>query len=204
MKKCLIILALVCCSGAQAQTAAAASPNASALQVVSSSFSTNDGMVTVLAEVKNTADIKASEVVLEARLKDADGKLIDVISEQSYGFVVPAGQQLAVRLFERAGAPVAKYATAEVKVVDAEFRRPAPPRNANANRSPWWIELLVSWGPMLLLIGVWLLFMRKYNGKDSYQSKLLDSMTEQNALLTRQVAALESVAASRSQPGTNG
>ena len=123
MKKCLIILALVCCSGAQAQTAAAASPNASALQVVSSSFSTNDGMVTVLAEVKNTADIKASEVVLEARLKDADGKLIDVISEQSYGFVVPAGQQLAVRLFERAGAPVAKYATAEVKVVDAEFRR---------------------------------------------------------------------------------
>jgi len=53
------------------------------------------------------------------------------------------------------------------------------------------VDMLVSWAPMILLIGVWVFIMRKYAGKNSPQRLSL-------ALMDRQVAALERIAKSLS------
>lgn len=47
------------------------------------------------------------------------------------------------------------------------------------------IELLVSWGPMLLLIGVWLFFMRRMRGT---QQKQQDYMAAVNGYVTEHLA----------------
>ncbi len=52
----------------------------------------------------------------------------------------------------------------------------------------------MAWGPMLLLIVVWLLLARKASSKGSFQERMLAGMQEQNALLGRQVSALEAIA----------
>ncbi len=48
-------------------------------------------------------------------------------------------------------------------------------------------EILLGWIPMLLLIGVWVYFMRQMKGKGSYgsrQDQILNEYTRHNELLT--------------------
>lgn len=46
-------------------------------------------------------------------------------------------------------------------------------------------EFFYSWGPMLLLIGVWAFFMRRFRGTQQQQS---DYMDEVRSYLTEQIA----------------
>lgn len=69
---------------------------------------------------------------------------------------------------------------------------------------PLLMEILVAWGPMLLLIGVWIFFMRKINRKDSPQAQSLRLIEQQNALFDAQNKLLERLAVAaeqRPQPG---
>ena len=47
------------------------------------------------------------------------------------------------------------------------------------------IEIAISWGPMLLLIGVWLFFMRRYRGTQQGQ---LEYMAEVKVYVTEHLA----------------
>ena len=47
---------------------------------------------------------------------------------------------------------------------------------------------------MILLILAWIFLARKYSGKGSNQAKMLTVIGEQNALLTKQISALETIA----------
>ena len=52
-----------------------------------------------------------------------------------------------------------------------------------------WVEILINWFPMLLLIGVWIFFLRRMRGGPSkYQTDCYD-------LARRQAEALERIAA---------
>lgn len=173
----------------------------SSVQVAETSVITskNDGplLVTVLGTLKNTTGKRIENLVIEAKLTDASGKVIDVLSERVYGLVVPAGQDVAFRLQAPAAAGPDAYAGARARVVSAEAHAPFTPRAAKSVPHPV-IDLLVSWGPMILLIAVWLFMMRRYSGKGSTQDKMLAAIGEQNTLLARQIAAIESIAAAAS------
>lgn len=171
---------------------------ASVLPVESPSFTVGkedgDPALTVLGQIKNTGTASAYSVVLEAVFTDASGKVIDVINDRNYDLVVPAGEQAAFRLQARPAAAAAAYDRVKVRVVSAEGRTANPKRETE---KPHVLkDLLISWGPMFLLIGVWIWLARKYNGKNSYQSKLLEAMHTQNELLAKQSAATESMAQS--------
>ena len=56
---------------------------------------------------------------------------------------------------------------------------------------PGLMEILLGILPMLLLIGAWYLFMRKYTGSRSVQGQCLEEMKAQSAALERIAAALE-------------
>lgn len=173
---------------------------AASVQVVEPSVTAaqRDGCVllTVLGSVKNNGGERVESLLVEAKLKDASGKTIDVISQPVHGLVVPAGQQVAFRLLAPAAAAPAMYAGVEARVVSAEAHVPfVPPPPARAENEPnVFVSLLVSWAPMLLLIAVWVLLARKFSGKGSTQDKMLTAIGEQNALLARQIAAIEAIA----------
>ena len=156
-------------------------------------------MLTVLGAFRNTSEAKAHNLVVEATLTDAQGKVIDVLTQPVYGVTVPPGKAVAFRVQGQAAAAPGAYAAVRARVTSGEtcLARPAPARPAP--KSPW-VDLLVSWGPMMLLILVWVLAMRRFSGKGSIQAKVLDAMNQQNALLARQSVALETLAAAAGVP----
>lgn len=176
-------------------------PSAS-VQIMDAAVKTSksDGLlfVTVLGTFKNTTESKIDNLVVEAKLTDTGGKVIDVLSQPIYGLVVPAGQQVAFRLQGPAAAAQGAYVGVEARVVSAEAHTSSIPRldQPETNR---FVDFLVSWGPMLLLIAVWIFLARKYSGKGSTQDKMLAAINEQNALLAKQVSAIEIIAAAAHQ-----
>lgn len=175
-------------------------PDAS-LQVINISVSTAKAqgpmLVTVIGELKNTTTEKIDNLILEAKLTDSSGKVIDVLSESMYGLVVPPGEQVSFRLQGPAATTQATYANAQVRVVSAEGHSKSNKQSSGESKSHF-AELAVSWGPMILLVLVWVFLARKYSGKGSNQDKMLTAINEQNALLTRQSAAVEAIAAALS------
>lgn len=177
------------------------------VQIVDAAVNTSksDGplFVTVLGAFKNITESKIDNLVVEAKLTDSSGKVIDVLSQPIYGLVVPAGQQVAFRLQGPAAATQGAYVGVQARVVSAEAHAPSAPRagKLEANR---FIDFLVSWGPMLLLIAVWIFLARKYSGKGSTQDKMLAAINEQNALLAKQASAIEIIAAAASQRNAAG
>ena len=63
-----------------------------------------------------------------------------------------------------AGKPFHIYAPADPGLVDKLIAEKVEVRAEPAEESPWYMTLLVSWFPMLLLIGVWIFFMRQMQG----------------------------------------
>lgn len=56
------------------------------------------------------------------------------------------------------------FAPADPGLVDKLLAQKVEVRAEPAEESPWYMTLLVSWFPMLLLIGVWIFFMRQMQG----------------------------------------
>ena len=175
----------------------------SAVQILHPTVSTSksDGPVvlTVLGTFKNTTPTKVDNLVVEAKLTDAQGKVIDVLSQPVYGVAVPAGQEVAFRVQGQAAASQSSYAGVQVRVTSGEAHLAKPTRQPSQEKSAW-LDVLLSWGPMLLLILVWVFLARRYSGKGSTQDKMLAAVNDQNALLARQLAAIESIAAAARPP----
>jgi len=172
-------------------------PN-NALKVVNTSVITSKSggapIVTVIGELRNNTNNKIDELVVEAKLTNSNGKVIDVISGPIYGLVIPAGQQVAFRLQEPAAADQSSYSGVKVRIISGEsYIHTRPLHNSKNNYSPY-TEILISWAPMILIILVWIVMAKKFSGKGSNQAKMLAALSEQNSLLEKQVAAIESIA----------
>ena len=151
-----------------------------------------------LVNVKNSSDTSAYNIVLEAKFLDSANKVIDVITQENYGIVVPAGKDVLLKLRDSISGAQVSYSKVEVRVLSADFRAPKSAfGSANPNNTKnAMIEFLISWGPMLLLIAVWIYMMRKYS--NGYQNKVLQFMDKQNELIAKQAAALELIATASS------
>lgn len=149
--------------------------------------------LTVIGTFKNTTANKIDNVVVEAKFMDSNKKVVDVMTQPVYGIVVPANQEVSFRLQGLLGASQNSYSAMEARVSSGETHIE---RQASKKKSEdsLFMTLLISWGPMLLLIGVWMLFMKKYNGKNSAQNRTLDLIAEQNLLFTKQLSAIENIA----------
>lgn len=121
-----------------------------AVQVVNAAVSTAkaDGplLVTVIGELKNTTNDKINDVVIEARLTDASGKVIDVLSESQYGLVVPPGEQVSFRLQGAAATTQAAYVGVQARVVSAQAHS-ASRRPSSRDGTDGFKEFAFSWGP---------------------------------------------------------
>jgi hypothetical protein len=169
-----------------------------AVQVIAPSFTATktDGpaLLTVLGTFRNTTESTVSDLVVEAKLLDASGKVIDVLTQPVYGVLVQAGQDVAFRMQGAAAEQPSAYASVQARVTSGETQQSRQPR-AEKDDGTQLSSLLMSWGPMLLLIVVWIYMARKYSGKGSVQDRTLDLIAEQNAILSKQLAAIESIAA---------
>lgn len=157
--------------------------------------------VASLGTIKNPTPTCFDEVVVEAKYFDANKRHVDTVVQRLYGVVIPANGEVSFRIYDAAAKTKADYVDQQVRILDADARNPI---RASKSQTHWLKEFLFSWGPMLLLIGVWLFAMRKLRGKDSPQERSLALMQQQlsvqelqNKELSRLAAAVERAVASR-------
>ena len=152
--------------------------------------------VFTIGEIRNNSDVTLDDIVVEARFFDADGKLIDVTVERLYSLRVPPSETVAFRLQSLALAEDGEYASHQVRLVSASESRPCPQASGNSSNSNFELlkKLLISAFPILLLIAVWIYFMRRYSGKNSPQNRSLDLIDKQNEMIQKQGEAIERIA----------
>ncbi|PAT31447.1 hypothetical protein [Vandammella animalimorsus] len=151
------------------------------------------GALTALGKATNTSDLALENPVFEVQFFDAQGKLIDAFNDVTYGLKLPPWQDMMVSLSGRARYEAGRYASAQIRLISGEFTEAGSHQHAPAFSQTVWMRLLLNWGPMLLLIGVWLWLVRR-SGGSTYSRDLLTLVQEQNQLLARQVAALKRLA----------
>ena len=153
------------------------------------------GLIIVLAKATNTSDKALQNPTFEARLFDAQGKLVDAFTDTSYDLVLMPGQEVAVRIMDRARFGAERYARAQMRLVFGKFDHPDEenPSGPGLNIGQTVRDLLMAWGPVLLLIGVWLWLIKRSNGLH-YQKEVLELMKSNNELQARQTAAIEKMA----------
>lgn len=170
------------------------------LSVVASSLdvASEEGrrMVTTLGTLKNSSLTCFDSVVVEIKYFDAKNNHIDTVTQPLYGIVAPPSQSVEFRIRDAAAKGKEEYSTQSLRVVSAEPRvaRGPRPTSSSPSSSNTFLELLISWGPMLLLIGVWIFFMQRMKRKDSPQVRNMLLFEQQNATLEAQNRLLERIA----------
>ncbi|WP_347485143.1 hypothetical protein ABFV80_003038 [Vandammella animalimorsus] len=202
MKHCFLLSATLTCAAAlAAATARAQAPGYDTVRLSNVDYSYSApaegkaccGALTALGKATNTSEQVLEDPVFEAQFFDAQGKLIDAFNELTFGLKLPPGQDMMVNLSGRARYDAGRYASVQIRLISGDFTEPSSGQHASALSHTVWMQLLLNWGPVLLLIGVWLWLVRRSCGT-TYSRDLLASVQEQNQLLARQVAALERLA----------
>jgi len=155
------------------------------------------GVITTLGTLKNASDACFSQLVAEVKYYDAKGTLIDVVTRPMYGLVVQSSKEVAFRVRDDADKPKDAYASSSIRVIAAEVKNSG---KTSPTQKQYWMDLFVSWGPMLMLIAVWLIFMRRFNGSKSVPQRSLAMLERQVQTLERVALALEKKSGNASAP----
>jgi len=139
--------------------------------------------ITCVGKVANKSDIAIKEVVFQVQYFNSANELVDTVNGYEYSYVVPPKEEIAFRVSGTAARKLSEdYASHKVIITSAKKDLPS----SSKKRNNFIIELLISWGPMLLLITVWIFFMRKYQGKNSPQKKIIGIQEKQYELIKKQ------------------
>ncbi|CUI06076.1 hypothetical protein [Massilia antarctica] len=147
-------------------------------------------MVTSLATLKNASADSVRDVMLEVKYFDANHVLVDTVTQPVDGLFVPASGEVAFRIREVAARAKEAYVSQEMRIISAVAIKP----HSKPSTLSVVLEFLASWGPMLLLIGMFVFFIKRASGKGSLQNRTLALVESQNILLEKKLRLLERLA----------
>jgi ATP-dependent Zn protease len=150
-------------------------------------------LLTALVKVKNNAASDASSITIEAKFLNSQGKVLDAITDTQYSVTLASGNDVILKLKDQSSIKKEDIAKVEARIVSANFRENKSNSMASTNKKSALLEFVISWGPMLLFIGVWIWLMRRYS--KGFQSEVLEQMKLQTAIIERQAIATEKIAA---------
>ncbi len=173
-----------------------APPDSSVLSISATSMEVSNEKnrlsVLTLGTIKNPANACFDDVVVEVRYFDSNNKHVDTIVQPLFGMVIPAEKDISFRVLDQAAKPKESYSTQTIRVLNAEPRFTKQSRNKST--ADIFKEVLISWGPILLLIAVWFYFMSTMRGKKSPQERILVMMEKQVASSDAQTRELARIA----------
>ncbi len=139
--------------------------------------------ISCIGKLKNSSNTPWEELVLEVQFFNSNNELVDTFTEYIYGTVVPAKDYAAFRIRDVADKNIKEYQNHKVRVTSA---RPVIKYKRTKSKSKTFTKIFISWFPMLLLIAVWIFFIRKYQGKNSPQKKIIELQEKQYLLIEDQ------------------
>ncbi|CUI06077.1 hypothetical protein [Massilia antarctica] len=155
------------------------------------SVSVDGRTATTFGTLKNSSANRVREVMFEVKYFDTKHALVDTFTRCVDNVIAPAAGEVAFRLREHLYQPAEAYVSQEVRVVSAEAIAPSPQQSA---LSPFMRELLITWLPLLALLGFLIYFMKRLIGKKSATTDALALMNAQIAHLGTQALMLERLA----------
>ena len=142
----------------------------------------NYNEITCVGKVANKLNIPIKEVVFQVQYFNDSGDLVDSVTGYDDSYIVPANGEIAFRVSDTASRSLKEdYVSHKVIITSAKQDLPSA-----KNKRNFIIELLISWGPMLILIAVWLFCIRKYHGKNSPQNRIIEIQEKQYELIKKQ------------------
>lgn len=158
------------------------------------SYSQNNGanFITVIGKMKSRSAVTLENIVLEVQFYNSNKVLIDSVSQELYSVVVPPSSDVTFRVRDDADKAKNQYSYHVIKVIGAE-QRDANQSNKK-KRSPGFLDFLISWGPIVVLIAVWVFFIRQMYKRNSPQNRSLALIDQQNKLFMHQNELLERLA----------
>jgi hypothetical protein len=145
-------------------------------------------LVTTLGTINNPSTACFDEVVLELSYFDKAGNLVDTTTQELRAVIALPKTSVNFRMVESVTKPNELYASQKARVISAENRY----SRKSKQKESLFQTLLTSFGPMILLILVWIVLQRKYSGK---KSQLHQAIEKQVALGEAQLKVLERMAA---------
>jgi len=148
-------------------------------------------VVTTLGTITNPTGVCFTDLVIEVQYFDAANQHVDTVVEPLAGVVSPADEPVEFRVQGAASKDARSYASQRVRVMDGSARwvkGGEPGHGAFA-------DLLLSWAPMLLLIAVWIVLVRRQAGVKGIQGRMLAIMQAQQAIQQEQQLAMQRIAA---------
>ena len=139
--------------------------------------------VTCLGTVENNSDKSWDEIVFQVQYFNSQNELIDTATDYNYSMVVPANDKITFRIRAGADRGQEEYKTHKIRITSAKL---ASCNSVKRKKKSAFMEILISWTPMLILIAVWIFFMRKYQGKNSPQKKIIEIQERQCKLVQEQ------------------
>lgn len=89
-------------------------------------------------------------------------EFLDKVNQGQVAEVLIQGQKITGKLSD--GMAFSSYAPADSQITETLLSRGVPIKASPPDESPWYIIFLTSWAPMILLILVWVFFMRQMQG----------------------------------------
>ena len=147
--------------------------------------------VTTLGTITNPSGVCFTDLAVEVQYFDATGQHVDTVVQSLSDVVSPAGEPVEFRVIAPAARDAKAYATQRARVVDgsARWTKATDPGHGA------FLDLLLSWGPMILLIVVWLFMVRRCSGARSIQGRMLPMIEQQVKTQQEQSQAMQRIAA---------
>ena len=146
-----------------------------------------------IGRLVNTGSEPIKSPIIEIQFLDENGELVDVGAEYMYNTTLQPGESVAFRAQTYAVVVQGDYVSQELRL---RLQRSKPPcdrdgENSGKQQRGVFAQLLISSFPILLLIGVWIWFIRKLGGKESPQERSMELAAEQNETLKRIADAVD-------------
>ena len=138
--------------------------------------------ISTIGYIKNDSEYSLEDISIEVRYFDDKGNIIDSAFENIYALVVPPDEKVSFKIQTTAIDDKNNYASHKAYIISSTQNIPGKNNFNNRGSSNNYGSLkkiFISWFPLLLLILVWIFFVKRYSGKGSNQYKLVELMEKQ-------------------------
>ena len=153
--------------------------------------------VTLIGAIDNRSDTQAARIVVEVRYFDAEGRLIDTVTERLSDVVAPPHEKVSFRVRGVADKSGDAYVSHSARVVTAQHW--ADPAYESRGATPGLLDGLFPWLMLVLMGLVLVILLRKFSGKGSLAERMHEIANAQTDLMSRQLKASERLAAAVEQ-----
>ena len=160
--------------------------------------------ISCIGQIENNSDETYENLVIEVNYFNNNGDLIDTITDELYASVLGPYKTITFRVRDSADKSADQYSKHSVKLTSADKMCVDDYENTSDFKGLFW-RLFISWGPMFLLIAVWIFFILRLRSKKSPQgqslallSKQLELLEEQNSLFSKLINSIDKLSAKKS------